>query len=59
MELAQLKPSTLAGIKQLAKQLKKRDGIIHGQALDAAAKQAGWTSYREAHAALAEQGRVQ
>ncbi len=48
MGFENLKPGTIAGIKSLAKQIKKRDGITHAQALDAAARQAGFASYKDA-----------
>jgi len=55
MDYANLKPTTLSGIKQLAKRLKKRDGIAHAKALEAAAQQAGYPSYQAAHDDLPEQ----
>ncbi len=47
-----LRPTTVAGIKRLAKQIGKRDGIKHGHALDAAALQAGFQDFRQAVAAI-------
>ena len=48
MRIENLKPGTIAGMKSLAKQIKKRDGITQTQALDVAAHQAGFASYKEA-----------
>lgn len=47
-----LKPTTIAGIKRLATQLKKRDGISHGRALNIAAEQAGYANFGEATCTL-------
>lgn len=59
MDYDHLRPKTLRGIKNLAKTLKKRDGIPHAQALEAAARQAGWDCYERARQALAERDDVQ
>lgn len=47
-----LKPTTLEGLKTLAKRIKRERGIQHAAALEVAAKQAGYTSFHEARAAL-------
>lgn len=47
-DLTTCNPTTLDGIKRLAKQIKKRDGIIHADALHQAARQAGFTTYADA-----------
>jgi hypothetical protein len=47
-------PSTLEGIKRLAKPLKRERRISHSQALDAAAQQAGYASFRHAQKQLAK-----
>lgn len=47
-----LRPKTITGIKNLAKDLKKRDGIQHYRALDAAARQAGFDTFSHARAVL-------
>lgn len=52
MDYDHLQPRTLIGIKKLAKKIKKRDGITHAKALDAAACQAGWSSYSQARAEM-------
>lgn len=52
-DISNLKPTTLDGIKRLAKSIGKRDGIKHGAALDVAARQVGYTDYRAALAAMA------
>lgn len=51
-DLEKLKPTTLAGVKRLAQQLKKRDGIKHAEALKKAAQQAGFASYQDAQSKL-------
>lgn len=48
MKIEDLKPKTVSGIKSLAKKLKKRDGITYALALEAAARQAGFASYKDA-----------
>lgn len=52
-DLDALRPKTLEGVKRLAKQLKKRDGIQYADALDLAAQQAGCADYRTARIELA------
>lgn len=54
MAIENFKPETITGIKILAKKLKKRDGIKHSEALDAAARQAGFSSYLDARKGLGE-----
>ena len=41
-------PSTLEGIKRLAKSLKREQQIPHNKALDAAAVRAGYANFRHA-----------
>lgn len=48
-------PSTLDGIKRLAKKLKKEFGITHKAALEKAAGIAGYQTYEAARLALQEQ----
>jgi hypothetical protein len=43
-----LKPTTLSGIKSLAKQLKRASDLTHSEALDAAARQAGHDNWADA-----------
>lgn len=43
-----IRPSSIEGIKQLAKRFKKSDGIQHAVALDKASKAAGFENYRRA-----------
>ena len=43
-----LTPTTIDGVKRLAKRLKKTHGLKHGAALDAAAIQAGYRDFRDA-----------
>lgn len=47
-----IKPSTLNGVKQLAKKISKAEGIPHTKALDVAARQAGYENYRHARKEL-------
>lgn len=55
-DIALLKPTTLDGIKRLAKQIAKRDDIKHVFALEAAAKQAGYHDFRQARKKLLTHG---
>lgn len=48
-----IRPSTLDGIKRLAKSLKRERGIQHARALDEAAQAAGFQNFRHASNALA------
>jgi hypothetical protein len=52
MSIANVRPSSLANIKRLAKQRKKRDGIPYRQALNSAAQSAGFENYGHAHTAI-------
>lgn len=47
-KLAALKPTSMDGIKRLAKSLKKHYGILHHVALNRAAVQAGYQNYQHA-----------
>lgn len=49
-----IRPSSVEGIKQLAKRLKKSDGIQHAVALDQAAKAVGYGNYKHALRAIGE-----
>lgn len=51
--LNDLKPTSLVGVKRLAKQLANRDGLKHSAALEAAAKQAGFPTFDACRRALA------
>lgn len=55
-DLRSLKPTTVSGIKSLAKQIRKRNGLTHAAALDVAAKQAGFASWLMAHRELRGSG---
>lgn len=46
--LDQIHPTTLVGIKRLAKQLKSARGITHAAALNEAAKAAGFQNFANA-----------
>lgn len=48
METADVKPTTIAGVKRLAKTIKRERSITHTAALTAASRQAGWLSWNEA-----------
>lgn len=48
-------PSTVAGIKRLAKKLKKEHGIQHSEALDRAAGIAGYADFKHAKRVLGEE----
>jgi len=43
-----IRPTTLAGIKRLAKTIKRARGISHAEALDAAANEGGFQNFRNA-----------
>jgi hypothetical protein len=47
--LSELKPTTMEGIKSLAKQIKRAEGIGHTEALNKAAKQAGHENFAAAN----------
>jgi len=47
-----IRPTTLTGIKTLAKELKVRNGIRHSAALDKAAQVAGYQNFAHAHRQL-------
>ncbi|MFL1480961.1 DUF5623 domain-containing protein [Pseudomonas grimontii] len=48
MNSFEVKPSTLGGIKSLAKKIKRDLGIPHHEALDLSAREAGFQNYRHA-----------
>lgn len=50
--LDQIKPTTLRGIKQLAKKISATNGCMHTIALDEAARQAGFENYVHARRQL-------
>ena len=54
MTIGMLRPQTLKGIKSLAVKIKRDRGIPHHEALEVAAKQAGFETYRHAHNVLDE-----
>ncbi|WP_245471120.1 DUF5623 domain-containing protein [Bradyrhizobium genosp. SA-3] len=49
-----IRPSSIEGIKQLAKRFKKSDGIQHAVALDKASKAAGFENYKHARRKLGD-----
>jgi ethanolamine utilization microcompartment shell protein EutL len=48
----QIRPSSIEGIKQLTKRLKKSCGIPHAVALNEASKAAGFENYQHARRSL-------
>lgn len=54
VDLDQITPTTLHGVKKLAKRIKKVTVFTHTQSLEIAAKQAGFQTYTEAHNHLPE-----
>ncbi|HKY21342.1 MAG TPA: hypothetical protein VJM31_08990 [Vicinamibacterales bacterium] len=50
----EIHPTTMVGIKRLAKQFRRERGIKHTRALDEAAIQAGFSNFRHAQLALAD-----
>lgn len=54
-----IRPSSIEGIKQLAKRLKKSDGIQHAAALDKASNAAGFENYKHALRSLAQPDALQ
>ncbi len=56
MLIDELRPTTLDGVKSLAAQLRKQKGIKHATALDAAAKAANCSNFRNAQKVLPARG---
>lgn len=56
MLIEDIRPTTLAGVKRLAKQLKKMQGITHADALELAAKSANCVSFHHAQQTLPMRG---
>ena len=52
MTTKSIRPATLAGIKRLAKIIKRERGISHAQALDAAAQAGDFENFKDARNAL-------
>lgn len=52
MDTHTLRPTSLVGIKSLARDFKKSQQIAHSIALDQASKQAGYANFRDAHRSL-------
>lgn len=52
MNIASIRPSTVDGIKNLAKQIKRERNISHTSALEVASKQAGYDSFLHARKTL-------
>ena len=48
MSSKEIRPSSIDGIKRLAKSIKVAQGIQHTEALDVAARAAGYQNYRHA-----------
>jgi hypothetical protein len=47
-----VRPSTMEGIKRLAKSIKREKNITHTKALDLAAQAAGFENFQHAHKTL-------
>lgn len=58
MLIGKVHPTTLEGVKSLATQIRKEQGIKHIDALDLAAKASGCTNFRHAQHTLPPQGGV-
>ncbi|WP_329832763.1 DUF5623 domain-containing protein [Stenotrophomonas geniculata] len=58
MVIASIRPSTLDGIKQLAKKVRRERQITHTLALDEASRQAGFENFQHARHSLVLQGDV-
>lgn len=56
MLIGEVRPKTLDGVKSLAAQLRKEQGIKHSNALDIAARAANCTNFRNAKSALPVRG---
>ncbi|MBT2185963.1 DUF5623 domain-containing protein [Sphingobium sp. H33] len=56
MLIGDVRPTTLDGVKSLATQLRKDQGIKHSEALDIAARAANCTNFRNAQKVLPAQG---
>lgn len=54
MEADRKPPTTLEGVKRLAKRLKRENGITHTRALNRAAEQAGFIDFDDARRKLAD-----
>jgi hypothetical protein len=54
-DLSTIRPTTIDGIKRLARQIHKAREIPHHEALNLAAKQAGCENYSHARKKLSEQ----
>lgn len=52
--VSRVHPSTIEGIKRLARSIKREQNLISARALDAAAQQAGFSNYRHAKRQLNE-----
>lgn len=53
-DYSHIRPSTIEGIKSLAKTIKKAKGITHTAALEEASKQAGYQNYTHARNTLTQ-----
>lgn len=57
MDTDNVRPTTIEGIKRLAKRLAKAEGIQHSAALERAAQAAGFGNFRAARAMLGVGGK--
>lgn len=51
-----VRPSTMEGIKRLAKSIKREKNLTHAKALDQAAQAAGFEDFQHAHKTLIHAG---
>lgn len=58
MRIASIRPSTVDGIKQLAKKIKREQQLSHTDALEAASRQAGFENFVHARRQLSSSARV-
>ena len=58
MLIDDVRPSTLEGVKSLAAQLRKQQGIKHSTALDLAARAANCSNFKNAQRTLPARGSV-
>jgi hypothetical protein len=51
-----LSPGTIEGMKRLAQEIKKRDGVKHMKALDLVAQRSGYKNFNDARRKLVTEG---
>lgn len=58
MQIDDVRPTTLAGIKSFASQLRRQNGVKYANALDIAARAANCTNFRNALTVLSDKGSI-